>query len=210
MMKSEEERARENREIIPNYLKKLLFFIKFVSSAIILFSFFTGVASAETAKEATMALKKLEARTQAGISYRDYAPALGEAKFVVSLYLEGNLKETDLSRKITDAMELYEFANVLWGEKFKSTANYGYIFVNAGDIFAHSSSIASKYMQMFPEDNKSVADGGALLSQCDPPYKGCQLFIGTAISHIWTKASEQLKEITSILANSEGKKQKKT
>ena len=47
-----------------------------------------SIAFGQSAKDAIRALKKLEARVEAGISYKDYAPALGDAKFEVNLFLE--------------------------------------------------------------------------------------------------------------------------
>lgn len=44
--------------------------------------------SKQVAQEAIRALQKLEARFHAGISHRDYAPALGETIYQVTLYLE--------------------------------------------------------------------------------------------------------------------------
>jgi hypothetical protein len=39
-------------------------------------------------KDAVLALKKLQAKIQEGISYMDYRNALGEAKFPLNIFLE--------------------------------------------------------------------------------------------------------------------------
>jgi hypothetical protein len=80
----------------------------------------------QSAKEAIRALKKLEARVQVGISYRDYAPALGDAQFEVNLFLESPeaKSKSELSQSIKKAMELYLQANTIWGEKVKLSLPY--------------------------------------------------------------------------------------
>ena len=60
-------------------MKKILCFI------ILLIPIF---AYADNTKDAVMALKKMEARVQSGISYRDYGNALADAKFPVNLFME--------------------------------------------------------------------------------------------------------------------------
>jgi hypothetical protein len=48
----------------------------------------SSICYAQSAKEAVRALPKLQARVEAGISYRDYSPALGDALFEVKLFLQ--------------------------------------------------------------------------------------------------------------------------
>jgi ribosomal protein L37E len=52
--------------------------------------------SNEAGKAAIAALKRLEARTEVGISYKDYVVALGEANFPVKQYLESEYAKSSL------------------------------------------------------------------------------------------------------------------
>jgi membrane-bound metal-dependent hydrolase YbcI (DUF457 family) len=66
--------------------------------------------------EASMALKKLVARTRTGISYKDYTPVLGEATFSTDMFLEGKEAKdhADLAKSFRTALAHYEFANDPW------------------------------------------------------------------------------------------------
>jgi len=63
------------------------FMITLLVTLFLVLSFFTNV-NADSAKDGIIALKKLQAKCQTGISYRDYSNALGEAKFPVNMYTE--------------------------------------------------------------------------------------------------------------------------
>lgn len=98
-------------------MKKLIFVI-----IVIVLTFTAIIAFAQSAKEAVMALKKLQARCETGISYREYSPALGEAKYAVNLFAESEeAKESPkLKDSILNAITHYEFANIVWKHKFSS------------------------------------------------------------------------------------------
>jgi hypothetical protein len=77
---------------------------------------------AQSAKEALMALKKLQAKVQVGISYKEYGPAVGDTKFPVNLFLESNEAKKDFkfTQAIKAAMKHYEGALEVWGCRFGS------------------------------------------------------------------------------------------
>lgn len=81
----------------------------------------------ESAREALRALKKLEARCQAGISYKDYGPALGEAKFEVNLFLESpEAKEKVLlAVKFERCLADHQLARSVW-ELYLVTLQHGH------------------------------------------------------------------------------------
>jgi len=64
-------------------------------------------------------MKKLQARTQAGISYNDYAPALGEAKFEINLFLESPAAKENY--KFTEAIPssglVGQFQTIIFGKE---------------------------------------------------------------------------------------------
>jgi hypothetical protein len=76
--------------------------------------------TSEVSSQAVYALKKLEARTQSGISYRDYGPALGETKFAVNMYLESpdRDKNPQLAAYVDQTMTTYTAAGMIWDLKF--------------------------------------------------------------------------------------------
>ncbi|MGD0915062.1 MAG: hypothetical protein ABSB22_01280 [Thermodesulfobacteriota bacterium] len=74
--------------------------------------FMVSICYGESAKEAVRALQKLQARVEAGISYRDYRPALGDALFEVKLFLSSpeSKEKIELATAISKAMYYYQFA----------------------------------------------------------------------------------------------------
>lgn len=78
---------------------------------------------AQTAKDALMGLKKLQARCQAGISYRDYGNALADAKFPVNLFMESAeaKKSQDFTDSINNVINHYVSAGVVWNYKISNT-----------------------------------------------------------------------------------------
>jgi hypothetical protein len=75
---------------------------------------------AQSSKEALMALKKLQAKIQVGISYKEYGPACGDAKFPVNLFLESPQAKQNVkfTQSIKDAMKHYEGALEVWSCRF--------------------------------------------------------------------------------------------
>lgn len=77
-------------------------------------------AFAQMANDALLALKKLKARIQVGISYNDYGPVLGEAQFQINLFLESpSAKENyKFAEAVKNAMKHYNGALEVWGCRF--------------------------------------------------------------------------------------------
>jgi hypothetical protein len=84
-----------------------------------------GIASGESTVKAYMALKKLEAKCETGISYKDYGPVLGDTKFEVNMFLESSAakENPELTNSIKVAMDHYEFAMLVWNEMIKRPPN---------------------------------------------------------------------------------------
>ncbi len=149
-----------------------------------------AVCSAETAKDAVRALKKLEARCQAGISYRDYAPALGEAKFEVNMFLEGEeAKSTgELKTSIAKTMTHYLYLQKLWSRK-NSEFKYN-MFMLDKDPYG----TMAEYFKLYPTA-KSPKTGGGILSK-----NGEFVYFSEAFSFVLNEASKELKISTSHIA----------
>ena len=169
---------------------------------------------AQSAKEAVMALKKMEARVQSGIAYRDYSPALGETKFSVNVYLEDPeaKKDPELTSLIKRVMVHYEQAGFVFKESLSGPYRY----------LDHTSSVLSKETQLreiseqqiykslveqYPEANKFIEDGGAVDRDKSGQGKdinnlkyGRVLDLDRLLPIIFKRASEDLKNASTLLS----------
>ncbi|MFH1035614.1 MAG: hypothetical protein V1806_13985 [Pseudomonadota bacterium] len=156
---------------------------------LLVFLFLAPSAQAETAKDAIRALKKLEARTEAGISPRDYAPALGEAKFEVNLFLESQeaKQQPELAAVVIRVMEYYGDVGIVVGHNSRTSGKM---------IFLDDPSNASvlKVIQKYPMVLRDENDGGAMSGKSF-------LLKGDAAILIWAEASRELKTAMALLAN---------
>jgi hypothetical protein len=110
-------------------MKKLI-----IASVVLALTLMAIPAFAQSAKEAVMALKNLEARCQAGISYLDYGPAVGDAKVPVNLFTESRdaKNSPELTDSINKVMNHYEYAGKIWQLRFSPFfQGYGLIEVNS-------------------------------------------------------------------------------
>jgi hypothetical protein len=110
------------------------------------------LSDAQSAKEAFMALKKLEARTQVGVSYRDYSSALGEAKFPVNLFVESKegRESIDLAKAIRKTFAIYSDALMVFG--YKTTG---------GLVYGDNTEIGRYLLPKYPQLGKSISEKGA-------------------------------------------------
>jgi len=142
----------------------------------------------ESAINAVKALKKLQARCEAGISYRDYSPALGDAKYAVNMFVES--KEAtdieDLKTSVMKVMSHYENARYFWelktSARYRTEKEYGF--------FSIDSELSTKFLSIYPEANKDIKDGGVLDIGLNPPNK--EVMFDSAISHVFVAASKEL------------------
>lgn len=146
-------------------------------------------ANAQSAKEAVLALKKLQTRIQAGVTYRDYSNFVADAVFPVKLFIESQdskeyVELAVLMKKIT---ERYAFAGEVWNWKldnrFESTV---------------------------------IGTNDSLFSQIRNEYPGVPLKLdGTVIKPddalriIWSKASTEVDEAAILFAKEDTKLQRK-
>ena len=87
-----------------------------------------SLQSDQKAKDAVLALKKLEATTDTGMSYHDYSVALGEANFSVKQFLEGgkaNLKP-EFSGSLRNSIKWYRAAEETWGRQIEAPVVLGF------------------------------------------------------------------------------------
>jgi hypothetical protein len=144
---------------------------------------------AQTAKNAIFALKELQARCEAGISLRDYAPALGKVKFQVNQFLE-NKEETSKSKELNGhifkAMFYYEYALDAWKAKSPRT---GIIQKNWEPLI----------IKAYPQTDKLIDEGGARVISNSAGMQLNYLMPSSVLSIIWNEASKEIVNADKIL-----------
>ena len=153
---------------------------------------FSVSAYADSAKDAYMGLKKLQARCDAGISYRDYSNALADAKFPVNLYLESveAKKSPELTESISKVMKHYEYAGNVWNMKMKAPSDD---MLHQGWIW-DKKPIAREIKDLYP--NVTPPSGWLV------KYYSVDL----VLSAIWEAASKELENTTKLCAKVEENK----
>lgn len=136
-----------------------------------------GSAYADSAKDAVMALKKLQAKCQSGISYRDYSNALGDAKFPVNIFLESAdaKKYPVLTTSILEAMKHYEYAGTLWNYKMSDRFTA---------LIRCNSELAMQINKLYPQIKRD-------------PGEFCY-FVDALLPIIWNEASKELDNMTNL------------
>ncbi len=159
----------------------------FIITMVIVLTFATVTAFAQSAKEAILGLKKLQARCQSGISYQEYGNAVADAMFPVNLFKESEAaKESpELADSVRKVMFHYVYANEIWQYKFSSRSPTTLIGVDT--------EIGRDIEGLYPRASKipGFIVGG-------PYYKIDQL-----LPVIWAEASEELDNATKLYAKAE-------
>jgi hypothetical protein len=154
--------------------------------AVILIVFFGAVelASGQTANDAYLALKKMEAKTQVGISHRDYAPALAETKFEVDRFLESKSakKNPELSEHLDKALTLYIHAKDIFDLKMD------------GEKAAVDDIAGELVRKIYP---KAIAHPW----QARDGHRGKSYDLSEVLSGVWGEASKEIKQASFYLKN---------
>jgi len=161
--------------------------------ALIIFIFvisivFSAPVYAQPTKDAVMGLKKLQARCQSGISYRDYSNAVADAKFPVNVFIESAdaKKSPELTESINKAMGHYEYASKLWNLKMS-----GYDIDMKYGFFKVDSDVGREISKLYAQAAQALT------------IKYDSYFIGDLLPMIWDSASQELGNTTKLLAKME-------
>ncbi|HRY37298.1 MAG TPA: hypothetical protein P5347_01135 [Smithellaceae bacterium] len=156
-------------------------------------------AFAQTAKEAIFGLKKLQARCQIGISYKDYSSAVADAKFPVNLFIESADAEKfpDLKAAINKAMEHYETANLFWNRRMN--VRQGEVMLESGLIWTKSP-MGQYISNNYPEAVAIEPTTGVNWLLGNPKYYP----LDSVLPIMWNKASKELENATAIYSTIEG------
>lgn len=111
-----------------------------------LFLMYSQSAFAQSAKDALMALKKIQMKCETGILYNEYIPALSEAKTPVMEYLQSpaSRNEPEFSDALGSALGHYECAGRIFDYMFNAGAGQHFVSDQDPALFA-------KIKQRYPE-----------------------------------------------------------
>jgi len=84
--------------------------------------------NAPDAKDAFLAIEKLQSIVESGVSLPDYTRALADANFPLKMYLKSDKADRfpGLTRALTDAMKWYKAAGQFWSAKIDTDFPIGY------------------------------------------------------------------------------------
>lgn len=145
---------------------------------------FANSCFADSASDAIDALLKMQINVKTGISYKDYAPELSKLKFAVKKYILSKNTNKQLTECLSESTRLFDDALTIWNLKFTNDSYYGFIQTN-NDYFPGSKALSQAYLRDYPQDAKSVDDGGVMNKEKD------RIYIDAAVSKTWERASEK-------------------
>jgi hypothetical protein len=129
-------------------------------------------------RDALAALKKMQARVRAGVSYRDYSSHVADAKFAVESFIDSPIgkKRPELVFAMRSALLDYETAGSVWNLK-----------VSSGRVsnFVIHRDIDQQLMAKYPAMTQAVDIGS--------------IRIDYALPIIWSSATERIEEATKML-----------
>ena len=148
----------------------------------------------QSAKEAISALKRLEARVEVGISYRDYGPALGDALFGVNQFLQSPeaRKNPKLAEVITKVMTHFRMAGRVWNWSISSGSS-GYKYLPVGKAKFYGSRSEEEELNKLLKDILAKYPNVTEVALTGSMEYG-SLSIEKVVGFIWKEASEELKQ----------------
>ncbi len=151
----------------------------------------------QTALDTVRALKKLEARIDIGLNYKEYALNLADAKVEASLFLETtaarqNKAQADMIQKV---LNHYEMARLVWHMKVTKTEDFGTAFGHLMSVsHGEEGALSRRLLQLYPQANKSAEKGGVLTMGAYGSRGINEILVDNMISIIWKEAAKDLKE----------------
>jgi alpha-N-acetylglucosamine transferase len=177
--------------------------ISLVALFMALLFFLPMSANAQSAKDAYKALKKIEAKTQTGISFKEYGPALSDAKVEVNLFSESpEAKEKPRLKEIFNkTMRHYEEAGNVWRYQFAGRGAPLYMVSPDDSAMIKQTlisypSVRAKIESMEFNDATSYDDFKKGIRQ--KTYRE-RLSYSATLKAIWQEASEELKKAGPLL-----------
>jgi hypothetical protein len=169
---------------------------------VLIFSFLTGTAYGQTALDTVRALKKLEARIDIGLNYKEYALNLADAKVEASLFLESSVAKQNkaLANLIQKILSHYETARVVWNLKVTKTEDFGTAFGHLMSLQdGEEGDLGRNLLQQYPQANKSAEKSGALTMGTYGSKGINEILVDNMISIIWKEAAKDQKEVVRMV-----------
>jgi hypothetical protein len=154
-------------------------------------------------QEALDALKGLRSVTESGISYRDYAPRVLDAKVKVDRYLSSQRNDSiDFRKAIGLAMREYELASQAWSLAASSSAESFAVSLAVGKRLDEDPEISKcPSVRQFVDQNRSQIRSQTKIRVNPDQVAGIlgQL-LGSRPATLWACASAQVAEAERLLA----------
>lgn len=162
----------------------------------------SGMAYAQSAKEAIKSLKRIEARADMGINYNEYVLAVADARVEVEMFLESAeaKQKQSLTNMIKKILEHYERVREVWKLKVSKVEDLGTVF---GHLIClrddPEGAFGRRLLKQYPEANRPVDSKGALIVRSNK-MEGCdEILVDNLIYIIWKEASRDLQQATRML-----------
>lgn len=163
----------------------------------------TSFSFAGTTEDALDSLKKLQAKCQTGISFRDYSPALGDARFYVNKFIQSDESKNnyELTANISNAIDAYQFAQEVWNMKFTYNSPRDFVYIANDDGKLLLDAIHKIFKNRDPSDYE-----GKIISTLG---KDKALFLMGVVQLAWEGADESIKRADFIIREKPQKSKKK-
>lgn len=162
----------------------------FVPAMVIGLTFTAVTGVAQTPKEVMSALKKLQAKCQAEVVFKDYRNAVDDAKFFVNSFLESTdaKKNGALTDSVKKLMAHYDYAGTLLEQKGSS----------ASGLISANTAVGKQIKELYPQlqPNKSAL--------------GEFYFIDSLVQMICKESSKELETAANLSATAESELQAET
>ena len=160
--------------------------LKSILSLFLLIMALSTNAFGQSAREALAAIKKLQIKCESGILYKDYSPALSEAKSQVMLYFESpaSKRASIFSEALHNALVNYELANDVFVYMFKSGAGKHFVYTQNPELF-------EKIRKACPELHIYEQGGSSGFSYAE------------AIQLMWTRSAAEIEKASDNIPSEE-------
>lgn len=169
----------------PNIHRRRCILIKKLLAVILIVLFGSvGLAYGQSAKDTYKALKKVEARVETGVTYKDYPQVISDAKAEVNIFLEGKdaKKNPQLAEHIKKAMDYYTTAGKIWSIKFALSSG-------TLDTPGTDNEYGRAIKRLYPKAKAEMSPSG----------EGQSYVISNVLSQIWVDASKEIKKASEYL-----------
>ena len=154
----------------------------------ILFCLISNMCFAGTAKDMITAFKKLDARCQTGISYKEFNTALGDLQFYINEFKNDKTfqDKTEINNLVTNISKHYANAKGIWSVKFSKLKL---------DPIPKNNKLYSLFIDYYPEAEKDYSEGGVLENRSGEH----KLDISHAVGYAFNKASKDIKAADQLI-----------